>query len=276
MMSLHDTSQFSPPYILAVVGRHADTHAFLRDVQWIAKERAINFVIAIYERSEFSNWLTGEQPVADDIGERWEESQFTWRKAAEVNALFKGEVDTRPAAVIFGPARATRWLPGMPAGARTRIARAAAAAGISILDGFQDEASTARRGTLFGLHWRLDRSRPWYQAAALSAVAVSLAGTLVFSLTPYLPNSSLALIFLTAVIYSAASYGFAAAALAALWGLSLNSVISSRTFSAWGSADVLLLLLFLLVGAITSNLAGNLRGAAGSARRQARESRALF
>jgi len=266
------------PYVLAVVGRHPDTQQFLRDVQWIARERSMTFALAIHQRGQFRRWLVGDDLAADQVGERWDVPQIEWRDWSELTALFERDDVQRPSAIIFGPARPSRWLPGMPPAARARIARAAAAAGISILEGFQDESQITRRGAVFGLHWRLDRSRPWYQVLGLTATAVALAGMLVASLAPYLPGSSLAIVFLTAVVYSAATYGFTAAVIASFGGLAANSILITQnlTPSSWTTADILLLLLFLLVGAITSNLAGSLRGAAGSARRQAREARALF
>ncbi|TAL02072.1 MAG: DUF4118 domain-containing protein [Rhodospirillaceae bacterium] len=266
------------PYVLAVVGRHPDTQQFLRDVQWIAREKGLSFALAIHQRSNFRRWLVGDAIAADKIGERWDVPQIYWQQWTELAALLSQNGPERPAAIIFGPARPSRWLPGISPAARTRVARAAAAAGVSILEGFQDEGQALRRGTILGLHWRLDRSRPWYQVLTLTAIAVVLAGILVAYLGPYLPSTSLAIVFLTAVVYSAAAYGFAAAAMASVMGLLLNSVILTKSLSpsTWTTADVLLLLLFLLVGAITSNLSGSLRGAAGSARRQAREARALF
>ena len=150
---------------------------------------------------------------------------------------------------------------------------------MSILEGFQDESYAARRGTILGLHWRLDRSRAWYQVFALTATAVVLAGILVAALArPTFQEQASRSVFLTAVVYSAAAYGFAAAARRRSWALpsTAPSSLATSSPSSWTTADVLLLMLFLVVGAITSNLSGSLRGAAGSARRQAREARALF
>src|SRR5882672_2748659 len=111
----------SAPYLLAVVGLHADTQAFLRDVEWIAQERAMSFVLAIYERGKLHEWLLGKDVPAGTVGERWSVPQFLWTRWSDVGALFTSDGIEPPSAVIFGPARATRWLPGMPASARPRI-----------------------------------------------------------------------------------------------------------------------------------------------------------
>jgi two-component system sensor histidine kinase KdpD len=265
------------PYLLAVVGRHPDTQPFLRDVQWIAAEKSLSFALAIHKRGPIRSWLVGEDIGPNSIGERVDAPSSTWQSWREVAALLKGPEAHRPAAIIFGPGRQSRWLPGMTPRARAAIARVAAAKGIPILEAFQPDRGTQRKSFL-GVHWRHERSRPWYQVVLLTMLAVALVGLLVSALAPYLPASSLVLLFLAAVIYTGATYGFTAAILATFLGLALNSLLLKENgpIHALDAVDILRILVFLLVGGITSNLSGNLRGAAGAARRQAREARALF
>ena len=76
------------PYVLAVVGRHPDTQQFLRDVQWIAREKGMSFALAIHQRGDFRRWLVGEDIAAGKIGERWDVPRIYWQQWTQLSAIF--------------------------------------------------------------------------------------------------------------------------------------------------------------------------------------------
>ncbi len=267
------------PYLLAVVSPHPELAQFLHDAQWLAREQGLGLAVAMETRGRLRRWLHGEdREVARFVG-RWEVAATSWRTTADVAGMLSRGEASRPASVVFGPIRQLPWQAGLLPRDCGRIARAAGAAGVPLLHELDDDIPGQDTGTIFGLHWRLDHGRPWTYGYAYTAVASALVGTFVAWLAPYLPATSLAIVFLTAVVYSASAYGFGTAVFAALVSVALNAIIFTPKTApsiGWGSADVLLFLLFLVIGAITSSLAGGLRRAAASAQRQAREARALF
>ena len=278
-MPAPDTPSPSEPFLLAVVSPHPELAQFLHDAQWLAREQGLRLAVAIENRGRMRRWMHGEdREVARFVG-RWEVASSTWRTPAEVAELFARNAQRRPVSVVFGPMRQLPWQAGLPPREAARIARAANAAGVPMLHELEEDLPTRDQTTHLGLHWRLDSGRPWYHAYAYTTAAVAVAGTFVSWLAPNLPETSLAIVFLTAVVYSASVYGFGAAMFAAALSVVLNAVIFAQGPSAGlplGSADALLFVLFLVIGAITSSLAGGLRRAALSAQRQAREARALF
>jgi two-component system sensor histidine kinase KdpD len=270
----------SEPYLLAVVSPHPDLAQFLQDAQWLAREQGLGLAVALESRGRLRRWLHGEdREVARFVG-RWEVASITWRSPGEVAALLSREATRRPHGVVFGPLRRLPWQAGLLRRDAGRIARAAAAAGIPLLHDLDDDLPSGDSGTIFGLHWRLDHGRPWHQGYLYTAIAAAFAGAFVAWLAPLLPQTSLAIVFLTAVVYSASTYGFGAAAVAAATSVILNALIFAPKDGAltlsWAAAELLLFLLFLVIGAITSSLAGGLRRAVAGAQRQTREARALF
>jgi two-component system sensor histidine kinase KdpD len=278
---MHSPRDTTPPepHLLAVVSPHPELAQFLHDAQWLAREQGLRLAVAIEHRGRIRRWLHGEdREVARFVG-RWEVDSTTWRTPGEVSALFSRASAQRPTSVVFGPIRQLPWQAGLLPGDAARIARAANTAGVPLLHELAEDVPAREEGTILGLHWRLDHGRPWHHAYAYTSIAVAIAAAFVSWLAPYLPETSLAIVFLTAVVYSASAYGFGAATFAAALSVMLNALIfrpTSWTSVPMGTADVLLFMLFLVIGAITSSLAGGLRRAAASAQRQAREARALF
>ena len=182
----------------------------------------------------------------------------------------------RPARVLLGPHGVRLFKPGIAPSLHRKLLNAAHAQGIDIS---VDTSSAQTRISAFGFTWRTDKAGPWYHAYILSALAVSLAAVLVNWLDGILSAESLGMTFLTAVVYSAATYGMAPAIFTvALSVATYNYFFIEPKFALDVSSpeDVLTIIVFLVVAGITSNLSGNLRRQAERAKRQAQESRALF
>ena len=265
------------PHLLAVAAPGPDLAQFAREALWLTQERDLGLTLAIQSGSRAWTQIMGYE-TAEDLtvfAERWNITLVTWRTLADLDTLIGGWTQRRPKGLILGARRRWPFDPGLSSAATAALERAADTRNIEIIPGAgQDRGQTQ----IFGLAWRLDEQRPWYHAYVLSAFAVSLVAIFVSWLDKFVASPSLAILFLTAVVYSATAYGMAAA--------TFTSVVSAGVYEYFFTAPryefvlspqiVLLLIPFLLVAAITSNLSGGLRNQATRAQRQAREARALF
>jgi len=265
------------PHLLAVAGPGPDLAQFARESLWLAQERDLGLTLAIHERSPTWARIMGHE-TAEDItvfAERWNITVVTWRTLEDLDALIGGWTQRKPKGLILGSRR--RWPPdpGLPSAAIVALEHAADARRIEIIPGANQDRGHVQ---MFGLAWRLDEQRPWYHSYVLSAFAVSLVAILVNVLDRFVPSPSLAILFLTAVVYSATAYGMAAATFTSLLSVGLYDYFFTepRYEFALTPQIVLLVVPFLLVAGITSNLSGGLRNQATRAQRQAREARALF
>ena len=265
------------PYLLAVAGPTVDLDQFAREALWMAQERDLALVLAVRTTPESWAQLMGFTTAADltDFAERWDISLLSWRSSEDVDALLATWDHHAPAAVVFGARQGWAMRPGVPGAIANRMEKSARALNIEVIS---DPAQERSYTPVLGLAWRLDEQRPWYHAYVLSAFAVSLVAIMVKWLSGVLPAQSLAPLFLMAVVYSANAYGMAAASFTTLVSVGLFSYFFSNTKYElnFGLEDVVLLIVFLLVAGITSNLSGGLRRQASRAQRQAREARALF
>ncbi len=265
------------PHLFAVAGPGTDLAQFAREALWLAQERDLRLTIAIQQQSRAWAQIMSHETTEDlaVFAGRWDITLVKWRTIKDLEALISGWGQRKPKGVILGTRR--RWLldPGLPATAVAALEQAADARGIELIP---DPSQGRSQTPILGLAWRLDEQRPWYHAYILSAFAVSLVAVLVNWLDKLVPNPSLAILFLTAVVYSANAYGMAAATFTSLLSVGLfNYFFMEPRYELVLSPQVILLLVpFLLVAGITSNLSGGLRNQAARSQRQAREARALF
>lgn len=116
------------------------------------------------------------------------------------------------------------------------------------------------------------RASPTVGGVAGAALFVAVVALLCQALEDRLPGTSLPLIFLVPVLFSASRYGFWTGLLAALFafvGYNFFFVEPRRTFFVARPEDALALAIFLLVAAVTGLLAGRMREEADAARRRA-------
>lgn len=272
------SSAIRATHMLAIASPAPDLVQFAREALWVAQERDLPLTIAVRVmprlRSEFMGLDTMEDLAV--FAERWGITLVPWRTREDLDAMIGGWAVRPPAAVILGARRLHSFLHGLSGSVIARIEQAAKPLGIEVMPDPSHEGGTTPR---LGLAWRVDEQRPWYHAYILSAFAVSLVSVLVRFLDQLVPPEALVMLFLTAVVYSASAYGMAAATFTTLSSLAIFNYFFDQPRYELGFAsltDALVLSLFLVVGAITSNLSGGLRQQANRAQRQAREARALF
>jgi len=250
---------------------------FAREALWMAQERDLQFTLAIRDVPQVWAQLMG-YVTADDMAafaERWDISVVMWRSGKDIDDILTSWSVRAPSAIVLGPRKGVAFRAGLSNIIAGKLERAARAQNIEIIP---DPAQERTSSQVLGLAWRLDEQRPWYHAYVLSAFAVSLVAILVKWLAGIVPEANLAPLFLIAVVYSANAYGMLAASFTTLLSVSLFSYFFSKTpyEISFGLEDVVLLILFLIVAGITSNLSSRLRQQANRAQRQAREARALF
>ena len=272
------TPKKNAPVLFAVVAPSADLEQFVREALWMANERDLDLTIAIRDIPHWRAKLAGLE-TADDIAEfasRWSVTVLRWQSRADLDALMAGWSARRPARVLVGPPGLLGIRPGLPRSLHGKLLNTARSLGVDVT---VDAPVTRQNASFLGLSWRTDKSSPWYHAYVLSAFAVSLVALLVSWLDGILPAETLTMTFLTAVTYSAAAYGMAAAVFTVALSLGLhNYFFIAPKFSLNVSIpdDFLAAIIFLVVAGITSNLSGGLRQQAERAKRQAQEARALF
>lgn len=274
----HTSGPIRATHILAIASPAPDLLQFAREALWAAQERDLPLTLAVRVMPRPQSRLMGLDTMEDlaVFAERWGITLVPWRSQEDLEAMIGGWSVRPPAAIMVGGRRVHFFSHGLPGSAVARIEQAARALRIEVMPDPNHESGAAPR---LGLAWRVDDQRPWYHAYILSAFAVSLVSVLVQFLDGLVPAEGLALLFLTAVVYSASAYGMGAAAFTALLSVFIFNYFFDQPryeIALSSPADVLTLILFLVVGAITSNLSGGLRQQASRAQRQAREARALF
>lgn len=262
--------------IAAVIGTGGMDAAMVREVHWLAKESSLP--LAIYLIAPLEPWLSALMtPQADQIRRLADRLGARLMVVSPKEAVSEITADwdaAPPTSIVFGPKRQWPWEIGLSR---------------KIIKGLQifaeqhaiptDTDSPIPPEVKPHMAWRLDRYRPWYHDYVLSLFAVCIAALAVQWLKNSMPAENLSIVFLTAVIFSATAYGFAAALFASVISVALfDFFFVSPTFSfSFSSPDnVLLVILFVLVSGITSNLAGRLRDQAEAAQLREGEARALF
>ncbi len=264
-------------HLLAIASPTADLLQFAREALWLAQERDLTLTLAVRRVGKVWARVTGSDQ-ADDLeafATRWNITLVPWRTAADVDAIIDGWAARQPKALMLGARRQWFLRAGLPAAIAGRLRRSARARGIEVIaDPAQDTANP-----ILGLAWRIDESRPWYHAYILSAVAVSLVAIVIKWLDGVVAPESLAVLFLAAVVYSANAYGMGAALFTSVLSVGLfDYFFQTPRYELHPASpqDVLLLVPFLTIAAITSNLSSGLRRQLARSQRQAREARALF
>ena len=121
--------------------------------------------------------------------------------------------------------------------------------------------------------------RPPIHAYVLSAGAVCLAGVAAKILESFLALPNLSMVFLTAVLFSAVTWGLGPSILASVLSLLVYNfffVAPVYTFTVAHPQDILALITFLIVAVLTSNLAARVRHQADAARHREARTAALY
>lgn len=121
--------------------------------------------------------------------------------------------------------------------------------------------------------------RPAIYAYVLSAGAVCLTGVAAKILESFLALPNLSMVFLTAVLFSAVTWGLGPSILASILSLLVYNfffVAPVYTFTVAHPQDILALITFLIVAALTSNLAARVRHQANAAKHREARTAALY
>lgn len=260
----------------AVIGATGMDAAAVREMHWLAKEASVP--LTVYLVGPIEPWLIALlAPQADQIkrltvmlGARLVTVQA--KDAFEV--ISEDWATAQPDEVVFGPKKQWPWDVGIKRSLIRRLASLAEENGIATVTD-APIPSEARPH----LAWRLDQHRPWYHDYVISLFSVCIAALSVQWLKNLMPAENLSIVFLTAVIFSATAYGFAAGLFSSVLSVVLFDfffVSPTFSFSVSSADNVLLAILFILMAGITSNLAGRLREQAEAAQLREGEARALF
>jgi two-component system, OmpR family, sensor histidine kinase KdpD len=121
--------------------------------------------------------------------------------------------------------------------------------------------------------------RPAIHTYFLSAGAVCLAGVTAKVLQSFLALPNLSMVFLTAVLFSAVTWGLGPSILASILSLLVYDfffVDPEYTFTVANPQDILALITFIIVAVLTSNLAARVRNQAEAAKHREARTAALY
>lgn len=121
--------------------------------------------------------------------------------------------------------------------------------------------------------------RPVLSAYIWSAAAVSVTTLIAKGLQLYLPLPDLSMVFLTAVLYSAVTWGLLPSIGASILSVLMYNfffIPPLHTFTVASPRDLLNLIIFLLVAVLTSNLAARVRNQAEAAKHREARTAALY
>ena len=155
---------------------------------------------------------------------------------------------------------------------RRRVVDLARSRGIPVITAGAD-------GGQEGLAWFLERNTNWPAALSLSSAAVGLCAICVGYLSQFMEATSLSIIFLAAVVYSATAFGFAPALFTTTLSFLIFTFVFvppaySLTFDV--AEGALVIVVFAIVAAVSSNLAGRLKDQTTGGRMRDRETSTLF
>jgi two-component system sensor histidine kinase KdpD len=175
--------------------------------------------------------------------------------------------------IIIGKAQRPRWIEALRPSLVHELLRRSQNIGIYVLTGEAElEPATPERRPVL-------RQRFAAQPYLSGMVAVAVAGVVAKIVEEYVELPNLSMIFLSAVLFAAVSWG--------LWPSIFASLLSAAvynfffippiyTFTIARPEEVLSLCIFLVVAILTSQLAGRLRTYAEGAQRRVRTTTALF
>ena len=264
-----------------VLDIHADLEALIREAAWIARERGGDMRLFLRQPIGVALWLHGLPDIVrvESLAARWKADIAWWRDEAELVAGLAQSAQGAITDIILGPRRKWPWESGLSGTTTTTIETAARSIGAHITQELGRRRHYAQIWKDF--EWRLDQRRPWFHDYVLSAFAVSIAALAAKWIGSTIPSANLSVLFLAAVVYSASAYGLSAGLFTSAFSLAVVEFFFIEPRYSFDNKslsveNLLLLLMFVVVASITSNLAARLRSQAHKAERQAIEARALF
>jgi len=261
--------------VVAIVSSYNRDARLVREAHWIALEQNAALCVIIVSRRwfTFDNYINHQ---ADQLALLAKGFGADVRRvsAASVCAALGKVFDTQTCnTLIVGQKQQFPWKAGLTKNVLGAIRNTADSHRARVISDIQIS------NTLNHFTWRIHKRRAWVHEYINSSIAVILAALLVLWLEAFMPIQSLSIIFMTAVIYSAAAYGFAAALFTSVFSIAFFDfffVLPRWDLTITGASDVLLIAVFVIVAGITSNLAGKLRDEAAVAERREAETRSLF
>ena len=199
--------------VAAVIGAGGLDAAVVREVHWFAKESGEP--LTVYLIAPVKSWLSALMtPQVDQIkrlADRLDARLVIVTPKYATDYITSDWHENKPASIVFGPRKKWPWDIGL----NSKI--------VQELKVFADDNAIPINTHEFisidakpSLAWRLDRYQPWYHDYVLSFFAVCIAAFAVQWLQNLMPAESLSIVFLTAVIFSATAYGFAASLFASV------------------------------------------------------------
>ena len=261
--------------VAAIVSSYDRDARLVREAHWIALEQNAALCVIIVSRNcfTFDNYINHQADRLELLAKSFAADTFRVSAANFYKALEKLFEAQKCDTVIVGQKHLFPWKVGLTNNILVAIRNAAETHKARVISDVQIS------NTVNHFTWRINKRRPWFHEYINSSVAVILAALLVLGLETFIPIQSLSIIFMTAVIYSAAAYGFAAALFTSIFSVALFDfffVLPRWDLTITGPSDILMIVVFFIVAGITSNLAGKLRDEAAIAERREAETRALF
>ena len=175
--------------------------------------------------------------------------------------------------VIIGKSRRSRWSEIWRGSVVHDLIRKSGDIDVYVISGEDEPAHQARRP--------VTRRAPLRHLNAYlgSALAVVLAGLIAKVIESFLPLPNLSIVFLTAVLFSAVTWGLWPAIVAAVLSMlvyDFGFVQPMYTFTVPSPQDLLALSIFLIVAVLTSHLTARVRDQAEMAKRREARTAALY
>ena len=175
--------------------------------------------------------------------------------------------------VIIGKSRRSRWSEIWRSSVVHDLIRKSGDIDVYVISGEDAPAQRTQR--------RMTRRAPLRHLNAYlgSALAVVLAGLIAKLIESFLPLPNLSIVFLTAVLFSAVTWGLWPAIVAAILSMlvyDFGFVQPMYTFTVPSPQDLLALSIFLIVAVLTSHLTARVRDQAEMAKRREARTAALY
>jgi two-component system, OmpR family, sensor histidine kinase KdpD len=175
--------------------------------------------------------------------------------------------------LIIGKSRRSRWSEIWRGSVVHQVIRKSGDIDVYVISGEDAPAPRAQRPMI----WR----RPLQQLNAYlgSALAVVQAGLIAKLIESFLPLPNLSMVFLTAVLFSAVTWGLWPAIFAAILSMlvyDFGFVPPMYTFTVPSPQDLLALSIFLIVAVLTSHLTARVRDQAEAAKQREARTAALY
>ncbi|MEF2071646.1 sensor histidine kinase KdpD [Consotaella aegiceratis] len=209
--------------------------------------------------------------LAETLGAEVATINATADVAAEVLAFARARNVSR---IVIGRPRPRRWVPGfVRETVADTILKQATDFEVTVVS---PDAKTARNAALRMALPAIERRPVAYLWSAGAVALAALAAQLIAAL---MPVESLSLVFLPAVLFSAARYGLAPSAFASVIAfLAYNFFFTEpyHTLNVYRESEILTLLLFLVVAIVTGNQTARLRRQAAAQKTIAERTTRLY